>query len=910
MFYLMVTPPPPRVLTQVERKKGFTSIVFVRQAGRTPALGFETVDPRTGKRTGGISKLEFERRSIVGGRKFRGELFVTIPARPKVEVAIRRREEKIETRELAQKEAEFEAGRVARGEIKVKDVVLTQRGSKSILTRLLREQEQKKLRERLRFPTKKERVAETVAKQVFLQTGRTILEKQLQVIEEPKVTIRPPPEITDILLEPRTAQQLRKQFSGDPIQQTISGRGQIDIAKFLTPPPISDVRAVVPPVGTIAALAALKLTLEKAELRGLRTGKGTLEFIAGKGARVISIYDTREEVENLVKTEATALAAGLLLPPPLLAIAAIGSIAISALQAQKEFRKAREQGKVATEEFIAGQLGQLGVALVGVKGGQVLRGKLGIKIFEPKQVKVLKAKELEGEFAETLETEGTTAKNLQRLGLTTETKVRVTRTDVTGFTKRIKTPKDPTKLANLLRDPNVRFELGFDPKTGQVRQFLVRDIAPTVRRFDVKAEPFEIKADGKLGLRLKDVIIRTDTLDIKIGDITRVVDVKDVGRVIDPTLFKKISTKGDFTVLQRDFTFDIDKLAFDVRAELGARAKITGKVKPVKQVADIFGIGLQLLPPQEITGFRPVTTRLGFKPIIGVLPEVQITLPLIFPTREKRKVREPVLDITKDVSRVSGVTPTTISKSLSKQDIISELAKALERRREGRRITKPIVDIDVGVTEAQLPIIDVIPKRKQEAVVDIISISDLVTEQVIEDKPIIKQPPRLFAIKRKPTIKVIKKKKKFIGYNAFAKARKGRFRGQFRKLNKLPKTRSDALSLAARGIDQSISATGKIKEVLSKTKPIPKNDRYFQSNRDKFRTFRIVKGTRVPLKDKIIERRRFRLDTKGEIDEITIARFIAGRRKKVKKAVTSVFGFEEPPRRKKGRRRRQEVSFL
>ena len=173
-----------RELTQAEREQGFTKIVHVRQAGRTPASGVETVDPETGKRISGISRLEFERRSEVGGRKFKGELFVEVAPRPEVEVSIRRTEEKKETRELAKKEAETLAREIAEGKIKVEDVVVTQKGAAKELQKIL----EKRAEEKAKFPTKEERIRETERKQRILET----LQRQEQVrIREAQVQVQP-----------------------------------------------------------------------------------------------------------------------------------------------------------------------------------------------------------------------------------------------------------------------------------------------------------------------------------------------------------------------------------------------------------------------------------------------------------------------------------------------------------------------------------------------------------------------------------------------------------------------------------------------------------------------------------------------------------------------------------------------
>jgi len=96
----------PRELTPEEREKGFTSIRYVRPAPPT-VRGYEIVDIETGKKIGHIPQPEYERRQR-GQRKFRGELFVTVPTRPEVEAAIRRREEKQYEVEMAAKRAGIE----------------------------------------------------------------------------------------------------------------------------------------------------------------------------------------------------------------------------------------------------------------------------------------------------------------------------------------------------------------------------------------------------------------------------------------------------------------------------------------------------------------------------------------------------------------------------------------------------------------------------------------------------------------------------------------------------------------------------------------------------------------------------------------------------------------------------------
>ncbi|KKL11735.1 hypothetical protein LCGC14_2542800, partial [marine sediment metagenome] len=173
--------PQARELTEAEKQKGFKQIVFVRPAPPTLGKGVvEEVDPKTGKLTGATFSPSDIGQFGPSGRRGKGFLFVSVPARAEVTASIRRRETIQEQKALAQKEAEFESKRIAEGKVKAKDVVLTQRGSRVILQRILREQAQKKLRERLRFPTKEQRVRETLFRQELLAAG---LETRRQVQE-------------------------------------------------------------------------------------------------------------------------------------------------------------------------------------------------------------------------------------------------------------------------------------------------------------------------------------------------------------------------------------------------------------------------------------------------------------------------------------------------------------------------------------------------------------------------------------------------------------------------------------------------------------------------------------------------------------------------------------------------------
>ncbi len=141
----------------------------------------------------------------------------------------------------------------------------------------------------------------------------------------------------------------------------------------------------------------------------------------------------------------------------------------------------------------------------------------------------------------------------------------------------------------------------------------------------------------------------------------------------------------------------------------------------------------------------------------------------------------------------------------------------------------------------------------------------------------------------------------FRGFNAFAKER-----GKLKRLNKKPLTKRAAEDLAAEVVDKTLSATGKVKEIKKPLKSLPKDLQtgFSTFNRFKFRSFRTnrkgEKTTDLP-KGVFIERRKFRLDTPSEVKEITIAKFLKQRRKRLAEGVglnLDLFGNDERGRLK------------
>lgn len=117
------------------------------------------------------------------------------------------------------------------------------------------------------------------------------------------------------------------------------------------------------------------------------------------------------------------------------------------------------------------------------------------------------------------------------------------------------------------------------------------------------------------------------------------------------------------------------------------------------------------------------------------------------------------------------------------------------------------------------------------------------------------------------------------GYNVFVKSK-----GVNKKVNKVPLMENIARDLGSWVVDNTLSAEFSIKKAKGKPRPpkviVPNN--YFNRNTFKFRNFIMKQGKVIPLKNKYIERKERRLDSVGEVRNITIARLLKQKPRKNK----------------------------
>lgn len=235
------------------------------------------------------------------------------------------------------------------------------------------------------------------------------------------------------------------------------------------------------------------------------------------------------------------------------------------------------------------------------------------------------------------------------------------------------------------------------------------------------------------------------------------------------------------------------------------------------------------------------------------------------------------------------ITPDVIAFPISKPDVRALPAQAI----------KPILEVK------PTPALDVRPTARDIVIVDVVPTTTEVPETILPLPPPRPTPPPRRPAPTEPRplreapllvpLPLPKKKApimkgKFEGYKVTA-----RQRGRDIKLNKVPLTKQAAESLGAYVVDNTVSARYKVSKIKRKLSEPPKKTSiapsgYAPSTASKFRGHRTDKfgnpTTSLPMGEKI-ERRAARIDTMGEKQELSVARFLAQKRKKKK----TILGF-------------------
>ena len=237
-------------------------------------------------------------------------------------------------------------------------------------------------------------------------------------------------------------------------------------------------------------------------------------------------------------------------------------------------------------------------------------------------------------------------------------------------------------------------------------------------------------------------------------------------------------------------------------------------------------------------------------------------------------------DITKQVSSVLvGSQATKVDTKLDTSFIPKVKTGLLTRTAEDTKVVPASgldsfsgLVLDTGITTAVVPI----SKSAQE-----LSQPQKQTQSLV---PVFPQPSISlgFALPTPPTpftfgfptfgkraIPLAKQK----GWNVHVKSK-----GRFRKITKTPLTRINALNLGANVTDKTLSAQFSIKRSKKPAQQprhkIPQN--YWAESFSKFRPYKVRKGVKQPFTNRYIEKAPYRLDTRSEVQKISVAKFMKG----------------------------------
>lgn len=105
----------------------------------------------------------------------------------------------------------------------------------------------------------------------------------------------------------------------------------------------------------------------------------------------------------------------------------------------------------------------------------------------------------------------------------------------------------------------------------------------------------------------------------------------------------------------------------------------------------------------------------------------------------------------------------------------------------------------------------------------------------------------------------------------------GLSKGAYRRLNKKPLSKQDALSRGAYTIDRTTAKRFKIVPITNVKKfghLIKREKGYYTITKPKFREFRIKRGTKYFLQYELIEKRKYGIDTRGEVKGLSLWKYL------------------------------------
>lgn len=257
----------------------------------------------------------------------------------------------------------------------------------------------------------------------------------------------------------------------------------------------------------------------------------------------------------------------------------------------------------------------------------------------------------------------------------------------------------------------------------------------------------------------------------------------------------------------------------------------------------------------------------------------------------------PKLDLSKIKAGVPSVSAKSFTTSLSGLETPTSSGLRVRSRQVPRHIDyfKPIVNI-VSRTKTNQIVKNKSVGKQQEKLISVLKsptaqreIQRLAPRQKERLRQYLRQYLRFYPNMRIPLVRVIpfgfivKSKTKVKRTPNYRNLKTGWVvygysQGAYRRLNKKPLSKMDALSRGAYAIDRTTAKTFKIvpiPNVKNFGRLIKREKGYFTLTKPKFREYKIQKGNRKFITYTLIEKRRFGIDTRGEMKGLSLYRYLA-----------------------------------
>lgn len=410
-----------------------------------------------------------------------------------------------------------------------------------------------------------------------------------------------------------------------------------------------------------------------------------------------------------------------------------------------------------------------------------------------------------------------------------------------------------------------------DVELTRISQKLYRDF----RKPGKKTETFDILSGVKEADKSLQTLPVSSFDDIVFGKEFRVFEEAAISQRIIPRTFRRSGTRTRIFVEQGTPTF---KLEFD-EAVSGFGVTSSGKKSSEKFLKQLYGdeqsvaAVLSKTIPKTKPKAIPKFTKKAETSTGGLIAAERAT------TKLSKRLALGVTQRTEQVQRQTQEAQQ-IQRNLQRSVFVSGTGTVISPAIKQTPISSALTGQVVGQATAQKTL-----QTQQQDLMTLATFGGTTAPRITQPVATKTKPPKkplfLFDEDKRKGLFPAKKQQ---AYNVFVKSK-----GEYRRITKKPVIRPQALDFGSNVVDSTLSADFKLKKAKGKPKPldykVPQG--YWSQSFPKFRQFRQKKGKKIELKDRFIERSPYRLDTRREVNQINVAKYLKSikKPKKVKKSV-------------------------